>query len=188
MLDIALKFLTKELSSYLLLQTGSSLRKAEVCRLVDDAGKWAIPEDQVGVALVNVEEERAVKPQVAETTLVDGRLVKLQPALNLNLYLLFAAYFKQYDEALRYLACTLTFFQSHLSFTPDAYPGLDPRIAKLTAELQSPTYEQVNQIWGFLGGKQLPSALYKVRMVTLQDVAPTFEPPVTRIEPVLHGR
>lgn len=188
MLDVALKFLTAELNAYLLLRTGSDLSKAEVCRLVDDTGKWAVPEDKLGVALINLEEERAVKPQLPETTLADGRHVVLQPALNLNLYVLFAAHFKQYDEALRYLSHALTFFQAHPSFTPDAYPGLDPQIAKLTADLQSLTYEQVNQIWGFLGGKQLPSALYRVRMVTLQDVAPTFEPPVTRIEPVLHGR
>lgn len=186
MLDIALKFLVKELGSYLLLRTGTSFGEPEICRLVDESGKWAVTEDHIGASLINLEEERAVKPQLPEAVLIDGRHVVLQPALNLNLHILFAANFKHYDEALRYLSYVLTYFQSHLSFTPTQYPGLDPRIAKLTAELQSPTYEQVNQIWAFVGGKQLPSALYKVRMLTLQDTAPALETPIAQIAPVLH--
>jgi hypothetical protein len=186
MLDVALKFLVKELGSYLLLRTGASFGEPEICRLVDETGKWAVTEDHIGVSLINIEEERAVKPQLPETTFVNGRHVVLQPALNLNLHVLFAASFKRYDEALRYLSYVLTYFQSHLSFTPTQYPGLDPRIGKLTAELQSPTYEQVNQIWAFIGGKQLPSALYKVRMLTLQDAGPTIETPIAQVAPVLH--
>ena len=189
MLDIALKFLVKELNSYLLLRTGSSFGEADVSRLVDDNGKWAVKEDQIGAALINLEEERVVKSQLPETTYVDGRNVVLQPGLKLNLHVLFAAYFKRYDEALRYLAYVLTYFQSHPAFTPDQYPGLDPRIDKLTAELQSLTYEQLNQVWAFIGGKQLPSAIYKVRMVALQDAGQTaIQAPITQFAPVLHGQ
>ncbi|HWM89796.1 MAG TPA: DUF4255 domain-containing protein [Thermoanaerobaculia bacterium] len=186
MLDVALKFLVKELGSYLLLRTGVSFGEPDLCRIVDDSGKWAVPEDRIGASLINIEEERAVKSQLPEATYVNGRNVVLQPALNLNLHVLFAANFKRYDEALRYLSYVLTYFQSHLLFTPTQYPGLDPRIGKLSAELQSLTYEQVNQIWAFLGGKQLPSALYKVRMLTLQDAGQTIEAPVAQLTPVLH--
>lgn len=188
MLDVALKFLVRELNSYLLLRTGSSFGEANVCRLVDDAGKWAVTEDQIGATLVNLEEERVVRSQLPETTYVDGRNVILQPGLKLNLHVLFAAYFKRYDEALRYLSYVLTYFQSHPVFTPDQYPGLDSRIEKLAPELQSLTYEQLNQVWAFIGGKQLPSALYKVRMIALQDAGQTaIQAPVGELTPVLHG-
>ena len=56
------------------------------------------------------------------------------------------------------------------------------RIERLTVELQSLGYEQINQIWAFIGGKHLPSAIYKVRMVALQDTAPSgVEQPLTEI-------
>jgi Pvc16 N-terminal domain len=187
MLDVALKFLTKELNAYLLVRTGSALGEVKLGPIVDGNGKWTIPLDQIGATVVNLEEERSIKSQVPESTLVDGRHVVLPPAIHLNLYVLFAANLQQYEEALRLLSCVLTFFQSHPVFTPARYPGLDPRIEKLSAELQSLTFEQINQVWAFLGGKHLPSVIYKVRMVSLRDTEQTVVPPVTRTEPVLHS-
>jgi len=74
----------------------------------------------------------------------------------------------------------LTYFQSRPSFTSVEYAALDPRIEKLTVELQSLNYEQLNQIWAFVGGKQLPSVIYKVRLVSLQDAMPTAIQPFIR--------
>jgi uncharacterized protein DUF4255 len=189
MLDVALKFLASELNSYLLSRTGSEFGKVEVGRLVDDTGKWAGQEDHLGAALVNVEEERTLKPQLPEKALVNGNLVTLEPALRLNLHVLFAAHFQHYDQALRYLSHVLTFFQAHPSFNQDRYPDLDPRIRKLTAELLALNYEQLNQLWAYIGGKHLPSAVYKFRLVSLQDVEPSaVQPPITSIDAVVHSR
>jgi hypothetical protein len=67
------------------------------------------------------------------------------------------------------------------------YPALDRSIEKLTTELQSLSYEQLNQIWAFIGGKQLPSVIYKVRMVSLQGIVPTvIQPPIMEINTNLH--
>jgi hypothetical protein len=188
MLDVALKFLLAELNTYLMTRTGSDFGAAQLGRIVDDSGKWAIKEDHVGVALVNIEEERTVKVQVPEPQLVSGRQVLREPVLKVNLLLLFAANFKLYDVGLRYLSLVLTFFQSHPLFTRDRTPGLDPQIERLAADLQSPGFEQLNQMWAFIGGKQLPSALYRVRLVLLQDFEPTqIGPPITQIETTLVG-
>jgi hypothetical protein len=111
----------------------------------------------------------------------------LEPELKLNLYVLFAANFKKYEEALKYISYVLTYFQAHPAFTSVEYPALDPRIEKLTAELQSLSYEQLNQIWAFIGGKQLPSVIYKIRMVSIQSLAPrAIQPPVMEINTNLH--
>jgi Pvc16 N-terminal domain len=182
MLDIAANFLTKELNSYLVARTGGTFGSAVLSRIVADNGKWAIPEDQIGIALVNVEEERALRSQVPQSVYADGRQVVLEPDLKLNLNLLFAANFKQYDQGLRQLSLVLTFFQSHGVFTRERDPALDPRIEKLGVDLISLTFEQLNQLWAFVGAKQLPSALYRVRLVLLQDLQPTaVQPPITRI-------
>lgn len=189
MLDVALKFLAKELNAFLLGRTGSTFGQAEIGRLVDDMGKWAVKEDHIGVALINVEEERTVRAQRPETVLVNGSQVVLEPPLKLNLHVLFAAHFQRYDHALHYLSHVLTFFQARPSFTQDRYPDLDPMIERLNVELMTLGYEQLNQLWAYIGGKHLPSAVYKVRLVALQDVEPAaIQPPITSIDARVHGR
>jgi hypothetical protein len=193
MLDIALNFLTAELNSYLVARGArkatDEIGKVEIGRLVDDTGKWAITDDHIGASLIHVEEDRIMKSQLPEATLMGGRQVVLEPKLKLNLHVVFAAKFQKYDEALRSLSLVLTYFQSHLSFTPATHSALDARIERLTVELQSLTYEQLNQVWTFIGGKQLPSAIYKVRMVALQDLEPrSIELPVSEIQTTLLAR
>ena len=101
MLDVAANFLVKELNAYLLARTGGTFGSALLSRVVDDAGKWAIPDDQIGIAVVNVEEERALKSQLPQPVYSNGQQVVLEPEIKLNVYLLFAANFKQYDQGLR---------------------------------------------------------------------------------------
>lgn len=193
MIDVALNFLAAELNAYLVARGArkatDEIGKVEVGRLVDDAGKWAIQDDHVGAALIHIDEERVMRAQLPETVVSAGKHVVLEPKLKLNLHVLFAAKFQKYDEGLRSLSLVLTYFQSHPVFTPDTHPGLDQRIERLAVELQSLSYEQLNQIWAFLGAKHLPSALYKVRMVALQDTAPTsIQPPISEIETTLLAR
>ena len=175
MLDVALDFLIKNVNGWLSLRTesGDDFGQVEVGRIVDDSGKWVITKERIGVALINIEEERVLRTQIPDVALVGGQHVVLQPELKLNLHLLFAANFTRYDLALRYIAFVLMYFQSHISFKQADYPGLDPRIEKLSMELQSLSYDQLNQVWAFVGGKQLPSVIYKVRMVALQDREPS---------------
>ena len=182
MLDVALKFLVENLNAWLRARTGSSVGEVEASPIVDDKGAWAIKDDHLGAALINIEEERILKSHVAETTFVGGRHVVLDPALKLNLHILIGARFNKYDLALKHIGYVLTYFQSHPTFTPDTSPGLDERIEKLTVELQSLSYEQLNQVWAFVGGKQLPSVVYKVRMVSALDEEPAaILPALTRI-------
>lgn len=193
MLDVALNFLTTELNAYLVARGArkatDEIGKAEVGKLVDDAGKWVISDDHIGVSLIHIEEDRVMRSQLPEAVLSRGRQVFLEPQLKLNLHVLFAARFQKYDEGLRSLSLVLTFFQSHVTFTPDIYSGLDPRIERLTAELLPLSYEQLNQIWAFIGAKQLPSAIYKVRMVALQDLEPTaVVPPVSELQTAVVAR
>jgi hypothetical protein len=193
MLDVALTFLTDELNSYLLARGArkatDEIGKAEISRLVDESGKWAIKDDHLGAALIHFEEDRVMKSHLPETVLSSGKHVVLEPKLKLNLHVVFAAKFQRYDEALRSLSLVLTYFQSHSSFTPDTYPGLDPRIERLSVELEPLSFEQLNQIWAFIGGKHLPSAIYRIRMIALQDVEPkAIERPVSEVATEISAR
>ncbi len=183
MIDAVFRFIRDELKIYFSTQAGLDLVEIKSSNLVDEAGKYAIGTEEIALTLINIEEERIFKSQQLEHAYSNGQHVVLEPELKLNLYIMFAAYFKQYEESLKFLSGILNFFQSHRSFTADRYPALDPRIVKLTLELESPTYENLNQIWTFLGAKHLPSVIYKVRLIVLQDKAQVaIQSPITEVE------
>jgi len=46
-------------------------------------------------------------------------------------------------------------------------PGEDENNIKVTLDLMSLTFEQVNHLWGSLGGKQAPFLLFKARQVEI---------------------
>jgi len=187
LLDVAFRFLRDQVNSYLLTRMGTSTIQVSLSNVVDDAGRYSIPDDSLGLSLISIEEERVLKSQVPEHTQADGKHVFLPPMLRLNFFILFAAHFKVYETALSALSQVLTFFQANPTFTTAEKPDLDPRIARLNVELQSLSFEQLNQIWAFIGGKQLPSVAYKVRLLPIQDGAQIgVQPAITRIQAELH--
>lgn len=192
MLDVALSFLAGELNTYLVSVTGSSVVQVQLSQIVDDSGKYAFSAGEVGTLAANVigiDEERVLKSHTPDYTYINGKHVVREPDLKLNLHILFAANFKVYEESLKYLSYILTYFQANPSFNREDFPALDSRIQKLVMEVQSPTFDQLSQIWTFVGGKQLPSMLYKMRLVVIQPDAPTgVEVPITKITATLHNK
>jgi hypothetical protein len=192
MLDIALKFLTSELNTYLStrMTPPDDGEFVKMSRLVGDDGKYILT-NKMAASIINIEEDRIFKSQTPDHTYKNGKHVVLEPELKLNLHVIFTAHENNdmYGEALKRISHVLTFFQSHPAFTPAEYPALDPSIEKLTMELQSLSYEQLNQVWAFIGAKQLPSVIYKVRMVSLQSVVPTVvQLPIMEIITNLHNQ
>ena len=189
MIDVALRFLCTEFNAHLLKRTGASLGAAEPGPLADDKGAWVVPLDTARLALFQVDEERAMREPLPERLLIGGREVVMPPPLKLNLVVLFAGRFQQYDQALRTLSHVLTFFHAHPVFTPADSPGLPEGMDRLSADLLSFGPEQLNQMWSCFGAKHLPCVVYRLRMVVLQDTEPTGTgAPITTIETVLHGR
>lgn len=189
MLDSAVNFLAAELNLYLKRRTASSVVQVVPGGLTDDSGKWAVADGTIGLALVNVEEERVLRSQVPERIPRNGSHIVRSPELKLNLQLVFAVRHNSYEHALRYLSYVLTFFQAHPVFRPEEFPGLAAGIEKLTLELISYGPEQLNQLWAYIGTKYLPSVVYRVRMVVLQDVEPEgIGQPITTIETVVHDQ
>lgn len=186
MLDSALAFLADEVNVYLKKNTDAVLA-LEVGNIADHHGKWAFT--GMRIALVNVEEERVVRSQLPERVVVDGKQMVLQPDLKLNLVVLVAANNNDYKTSLHYLSHVITFFQSHRFFSPAEYPGLDTRIDRLAVEMLTYGPEQLNQLWAYVGAKYLPSAVYRIRMLALQNQEPTgVEQPITAIDLAVHDR
>ena len=126
---------------------------------------------KVVVTLVNIEEEKTLKNgshyvQQGDTT------QKRNPTIFLNLYVLFSCADSDHAEALTKISRTMMFFQRKNVFTRDnaaaTYPS-EAGVEKIILDLFTLNFEQINHLWGILGGKYLPSALYKLRIVAVQD-------------------
>lgn len=124
--------------------------------------------DKVSVTLINLEPESTVRNLLPDRQ-SGGEFARVNPALKLNLNVLFAANFKEYDEALKFLSSTLAFFQGHSVFTSQTSPRLHRSIDRLVVELQASTYQDWSHLWGMLGSKHMPGVVYKVKMISIQD-------------------
>jgi len=146
---------------------------------VPDQSKDASPAHPLTLSLVRVEEERVVKTQVA-TRKRDGQVEDVQPDIKLNLFLLVTAHGNSYADALKFLSATVAFFQSRPVFDHANTPGLDEGIEKLLVEMYSQSFEEQNQLWGSLSLRYLPSVLYRVRMLLIQEGTPLRTSPGIR--------
>jgi hypothetical protein len=83
-----------------------------------------------------------------------------------------------YAEALKSISQAISFFQQQTSFDLKNSPGLDPRIEKLILDIENLKIPDLNNLWGLLGGRYLPSVFYKVRMITVDSEAIIGQVPV----------
>ena len=188
-IDAALSFVAQEANAHLIKRTGTELGAVSAGPIADERGNWVVPLDTTRLTLFQIDEERALREQVPERTIVAGREVRLPPPLRLNLVVLFAGRFQQYDQALRTLSHLLAFFQARPLFTPSDHPSMPAGMERLALDLLSYGPEQLNQMWACLGAKHLPCAVYRMRIVSLQDTEPTGTGlPITTIDTALAGR
>lgn len=178
MIDLTLKFLTDEINLYLaqnsLVLNEMNLVMGNASRIFDtDPGTSDTQlANKAIISLVNVEEDRISRQREPYTKTITG-IVYAQPPVLLNLYVLFVMNQKKYDVALKWLSAIIRFFQHQPVFTPLSHPALDAGIMQLTVDLHTLNFEQNNQLWSTLGGKYLPSVLYKVRQVSVDEAAIT---------------
>lgn len=126
------------------------------------------------LSLVNLEEERALKNGRYVAALGAGDVGNMNRPFHLNLFLLFTANYRNYGTALRRLTQVLMFFQGKQKFTFANSPGPNPPQGgivefSLAMDLLSLSFEEVNHLWGFLGTKQSPSAMFRGRLVVVTD-------------------
>ncbi len=172
-----LKFLADEVNKFLSLKLGANtdprLVLGNIAKTVDaDGGGTGVNSiSNKGIlSLVNVEEDRIAR-QTENFVKSESGVVYKSPPLYLNLYVLFALNRTEYTDSLKWLSYIIQFFQYQKVFTPLSHPSLDPKIQRLVLDMHSLNFEQINHLWGTLGGKYLPSVLFKVRQITIDEDA-----------------
>jgi hypothetical protein len=170
-----------QLNQYIQQADGEPVGSADVA-ILGNIAQLEIPEvaneleNRLILTLVNAEEESALKNGNVATREPGGAVTYQNRPLFLNLCLLFTANYRKYETALRRLAQVFAFFQGKRTFTSTNSPEHDAvngvfavtRLS-LTMDLLSLTFEDISHLWGSLGGKQLPFAAYRGRLVAIQD-------------------
>jgi len=130
--------------------------------------------DGVALTVINLDEEATLK-NFPNHIIENTKTIYRNSIVNLNLFILFSANRDKYVNSLKDISKIIEFFQGKKLFTQantiynrnsSAMSNVDN--FKFTVELYTPTFEELNYIWGTLGGKQLPSALYKVSMIQIE--------------------
>jgi hypothetical protein len=166
----ALKFLAEEINKYLAQKIGVStdtrISLGNVAFLTDSKDP-----NKALMSLINVEEDRVSRQHENFTKTVTGVTYKAPPLL-LNIYILFSFNLSEYTESVKWLSYVMQFFQFQSSFNPITHPELEKyKIEKLIVELYSMNFEQINHLWSVSGGKYMPSVMYKVKQLIIDEDA-----------------
>jgi hypothetical protein len=152
----------------------------------------------VVLTLVNVEEESALKNRKLPRYQEGDKVLIENPPVYLNLYLLFTACWPaNYDNAIKRLGHVVSFFQHRNQFSlknaTHFADGVDPddedlAEMRLVLDLYTMTFEQINHLWGSLGGKQSPFAMYKARLTSVRYRQPKGSgPAIEEIHGTING-
>jgi hypothetical protein len=145
------------------------------------ANTGSVPRDILDFSMVNIREEKSLKnlPNQVRND-VTLRISYENPPMFLNLHILIVATHSNYGNALLMLSRAIRFFQSKNVFDQDSVAPASITLNapanqldqletfKLILDLYSPTMEEVNHMWGTLGGKQYPFVLYTLRLLELK--------------------
>lgn len=133
------------------------------------------------LSVVNIREEKSLKNLSGYTRNdVTLRTVYENPPVFLNFQILVTATHTDYTNALLVLSRAIRFFQFKNTLTQDNVAPVSlnnnaPANAldqlesfRMIFDLYSASMEEINHLWGTLGGKQYPFALYMLRMLDLK--------------------
>jgi hypothetical protein len=140
-------------------------------------------EPNVLLSLVNIEEEVLLRNPENFFKRNNSTVYK-NPPMHFNITIIFGAYRtdpdreQAYTDAVSYIQRVIGFFQRENVFDPVNSPDLPAGIEKLVFELMSYNIEQLHNLWTMLGGKYIPSVIYKMRMVIIDEALEEMEAPL----------
>lgn len=186
MISHALTIVMNEMNAHLIDAYGSVLPQVGLGNVAEgfssNGSGGGLPRNVLYLSMVNIKEEKTLKnlPNYVRNDATLRVSYENSPVF-LNLQILITATHTDYTNALTALSRVIRFFQFRNVFTQDnvapasittSSVPLNPldqlEAFKLIFDLYSPTMEEVNHLWGTLGGKQYPFVLYLLRMLDLK--------------------
>lgn len=170
MLEQAMSFLAAQLNAYLVSRFPGHPEIAVASGLCTPDGTLSPDiQNKMVITLINVERETVVALSNFTPTNGNG-YARGNPPLYLNLYVLVSASFpSQYATALQLLGRTLGYFQGNPNFDAQNSVNFPTSMNKLSVELVNLNLTELSTLWSTLGVDYMPSVLYKIRMLSLQE-------------------
>ena len=175
MIGDLLNTISKELSEYIdrSLDFSSGNKSIVLAKPTNSKGEMSIPDNSVCMSLININEETAMRNPMIKKR-VDGDKVYTQtPGISLNLNIVFIANFpNDYVSELNYITKIIEFFQQKDTFTPQNTTGLKKQsryTEQLVFKLSASKLEDQHNIWSLMGIKYMPSVMYDVGKVLIQE-------------------
>lgn len=187
MIGSALAFVANRMDTFIRqrLEVPPGTPKVILSPIVGPGGAIAVREENILIcSLVSIQTDSIIGGNTGPRMSSPKHSVEMPPPIYLNLYIMLSAYFKsqQIQEGLDTLSIGISFLQGMPLWNDQTTPGLPAGIQKLIFELESPDFHQQSHIWGSIGAKYMPSALYKVRTIIIDDES--IEQIVPRIEDI----
>lgn len=125
-------------------------------------------DNKVVITLLSVEEESTMKntPRYLKFNESENIMERESQPAYLNLYVMIAANKNMYDGALVNISKVIEIFQTNNVLKYNAVSDEENDFI-FRIELHSVPFDQLSYIWGLLGGKIMPSVLYKISVVKI---------------------
>lgn len=177
LLKQSLDFLKTKVDTY----NGSVSPVIEISNIatLNDGDEFLDSTSPIILSVINIEEDRLAKTPNLYIKKENPRGIdKLKnPTQHFTTSVLFTAYNKvqtndKYLDGISKLEHVIRCFQEQHVFYINGTTEVDPLTqvhTKLILDLESLKINELNQLWSMLGNKYMPSVLYKMRMISIQN-------------------
>lgn len=170
MIDLALTLVCNRLNAHLSAVYSVQEDLVVLAPLSDAEGRpTAETRNRLAMFMTNIAEDTIARssPKAAR-----GLMGGTRP-IHLDLYFMLASGHdpELYGEGLKLISTTLMFFQANPVMTPARMPDMPIGLSQLTFEIANMRAEEVSQMWGNLGGRYVPSVMFKMRSVMIDSGA-----------------
>lgn len=178
MIDRALSIIVNRLNQHLATPETAPEDAAVLMDLADSSGPAPEAQDKIVVFITNITEDTLAR-SASRAPGIDMH-TQMQRPLSLHIHFVVAANFEpaKYVRALNALSRAVQFFQAYPVFDRSNSPDMaNSGIDRLSIEMESLGVDSVSQLWGVLGGRYLPSVVYRARTLSIDTQSVLDEVP-----------
>ena len=175
MIGDLLNNMAKEVAQYVdsQMEFSSGKKTVVLARPTNEKGEFNIPSNSICLTLLNIDEETSMRNPMIKKRVEGNKVYTQAPGILLNLSIVFIANFpNDYISELNSISKVIEFFQQKDTFTVANTPSLkkqDRILEQLVVKLSTTKLEDQHHIWDLLGIKYMPSVMYNIGKIIIQD-------------------
>jgi hypothetical protein len=181
LIDRAISLVAQRLNQHLRGRFGVADDLVAVTALTDAEGKPATAaRNRLVLFVTGIAHDPVARGAGGRPMAYAGRMPLGEAPVHLNVDLMLASNFDadNYLEALKILSNAVQFFQATPVFDRLSAPEMDPGLQQLALEIRNLDTDAAGQLWGIIGGRYVPSVLYRMRTIAIDAGALADEAPL----------